>query len=155
MRPGLLFLAGTSRRPTPVFLQETESAPMQSFIRCAAAFGGQLAAVAVFVAILNLTAECSAQRPRGLFGRVARIHHGPSGEAGQRGVSSGVQPPCSDCGEAAVGQASDWRRHPSYYSGDSAYPKFIGGFHISQYYNLGVPSGDIGFGFNGIYWTPW
>lgn len=38
---------------------------------------------------------------------------------------------------------------------DSVYPRFIGGFHSSHFRNVGVPSGDIGFRGNGIYWTPW
>jgi len=37
----------------------------------------------------------------------------------------------------------------------SRYPKFIGGFHSSHFTNAGLPSGDIGFRSNGIYWTPW
>ena len=37
----------------------------------------------------------------------------------------------------------------------SRYPKFIGGFHSSHFTNAGLPSGDIGFRGNGIYWTRW
>ena len=37
----------------------------------------------------------------------------------------------------------------------SRYPKFIGGFHSSHFTNVGLPSGDIGFRGNGLYWTPW
>ncbi len=35
------------------------------------------------------------------------------------------------------------------------YPKYIGGFHSSEFNNLGVPPGDIGFRGNSILWTPW
>ncbi len=35
------------------------------------------------------------------------------------------------------------------------YPKYIGAFHSSHFSNIGVPSGDIGFRGNGIYWSPW
>ena len=37
----------------------------------------------------------------------------------------------------------------------SQYPKYIGGFHSSHFSNIGLPSGDIGFRGNGLYWTPW
>ena len=37
----------------------------------------------------------------------------------------------------------------------SKYPKYIGGFHSSHFTNVGLPSGDIGFRGNGLYWTPW
>jgi hypothetical protein len=35
------------------------------------------------------------------------------------------------------------------------YPKFIGGFHSSHFSNLGIPTGDLGFRGNGVYWAPW
>ncbi len=35
------------------------------------------------------------------------------------------------------------------------YPKYIGGFHSSFYSDLGLPTGDIGFRGNGLYWAPW
>ena len=35
------------------------------------------------------------------------------------------------------------------------YPKYIGGFHSSHFTNVGLPSGDIGFRGNGLYWAPW
>jgi hypothetical protein len=54
-----------------------------------------------------------------------------------------------------LGNQTDWRRDPSYFPAAPTYPKFYGGFHSSHYSNLGVPSGDIGFRGNGIYWTPW
>ena len=39
--------------------------------------------------------------------------------------------------------------------GWAQYPKYIGGFHSSHFTNVGLPSGDIGFRGNGLYWTPW
>jgi hypothetical protein len=46
-------------------------------------------------------------------------------------------------------------RFTRYQSSSEAYPKYIGAFHYSHYSNLGVPSGDLGFRGNGIYWSPW
>ena len=53
-------------------------------------------------------------------------------------------------------QSAESRAWSDYYaSPNSPLPKYIGGFHSSLFYNLGVPNGDIGFRGNGIYWAPW
>ena len=50
-------------------------------------------------------------------------------------------------------QSRNWSH--DYANPASPLPKYIGGFHSSHFYNLGIPNGDIGFRGNGIYWAPW
>ena len=53
-------------------------------------------------------------------------------------------------------QSAESKAWSDYYaSPNSPLPKYIGGFHSSLFYNLGVTNGDIGFRGNGIYWAPW
>ncbi len=53
-------------------------------------------------------------------------------------------------------QSPESRQWSNYYNNPaSPLPKYIGGFHSSHFYNLGVPNGDLGFRGNGIYWAPW
>ena len=33
--------------------------------------------------------------------------------------------------------------------------RYVGGFHQSQLYNVGIPTGDIGFRGNGVNWFQW
>jgi len=46
-------------------------------------------------------------------------------------------------------------RHPVESYSNSPYPKYYGAFHSSHFSNLGVPTGDIGFRGNSIFWSPW
>ena len=82
----------------------------------------------------------------------ASFGHGFGDGQGSRIVSS--QAPISRLPKWPFGSGYDPRIHrdADMYS---RYPKFIGGFHSSHFTNAGLPSGDIGFRSNGIYWTPW
>lgn len=59
--------------------------------------------------------------------------------------------------QAGVRYASraDRIRHAKIELSTQRFPKFYGGFHSSHFSNLGVPSGDLGFRGNGVYWAPW
>lgn len=115
----------------------------------------QLGGGILFVAILGLASECHAQRQRGFFHRGARVHHfAPSNDVGRLELPA-QNDQASAYRQPEIGYPTDWRRDPSYFPAAPTYPKFYGGFHSSHYSNLGVPSGDIGFRGNGIYWTPW
>ena len=46
-------------------------------------------------------------------------------------------------------------RYDSSWDANVPYPKYYGAFHSSHFSNLGVPTGDIGFRGNSIYWSPW
>jgi hypothetical protein len=40
--------------------------------------------------------------------------------------------------------------------GRAVYPKYYWGLHSREFYNVGVPHGDIGIrGGNGFTWNPW
>ena len=112
-------------------------------------------AVAIFfAAILGLQLDCQAQQ-RGLFHRGARLHRpAPSDGAVQREAQAHPDPFQVDP-QSMPRYQTDWRRDPSYFPAAPMYPKFYGGFHSSEFSRLGVPSGDLGFRGNGIYWTPW
>ena len=81
-------------------------------------------------------------------------HSGFAGQQGSRIVSS--QAPISRLPKWPFGNSNgyDPRIHRDA-DALSRYPKYIGGFHSSHFTNAGLPSGDIGFRSNGIYWTPW
>ncbi len=108
-----------------------------------------------FAAIFCVTSDCQAQRPRGLFARGARVHHHA------RHHDTRVE-------QGAVENNRFPRRHrtpatPRLQNAQNSrndgtfevFPKFIGGFHSSHYTNLGLPTGDLGFRGNGLYWAPW
>ena len=109
----------------------------------------RILATFLFAAVVCIASDCHAQRHRGLFARGAR-HHAPLRQ------------------EKLINREHPARhKHPvvpRYYDPESSrydetgwerYPKYIGGFHASHWYNIGVPPGDIGFRGNGIYWAPW
>ena len=109
----------------------------------------------MFAAIIGLASDCNAQHHRGLFKRGSRVQHlAPGNNAGQS-ESPAVHDQSSVYPQQEPQIQNDWRRDPSYFSAPEAYPKYYGGFHYSQFYNLGLPPGDIGFRGNGIYWNPW
>ena len=123
---------------------------------------GRLSAVLLFVVAIWSVQDCHAQRQRGLLFR---------GPLFQQRVQPPIQPHMAPQAEVQS-QTHQPSGHPApeyvvepvpqfvaprgvrYYD-NTLYPKFIGGFHSSHFHNLGVPSGDIGFRGNGIYWTPW
>jgi hypothetical protein len=65
-----------------------------------------------------------------------------------------VQPVASRLPKWPSYEGYDPRIHPDA-DAWSRYPKYLGGFHSSHFTNVGLPSGDIGFRGNGLYWTPW
>ena len=105
--------------------------------------------------VMCLASECQAQRQRGIFGRrlSGRISEPASSRASSMATSA---TPTTRIERPADWRYNpDWRRDPSYFPAEPTYPKFYGGFHSSHFSNLGIPSGDIGFRGNGLYWTPW
>lgn len=127
------------------------------FIKCdLGSWSARLAGAILFVAMVSLTVDCYGQRPRGLFHRLGagQSHYAAVEHAGSHARPLFVLSPHHAYPHTQTNHAGDWRWAPSFYSGDPTIPKFIGGFHISQYYNLGAPSGDIGPGFNGTSWKP-
>ncbi len=114
-----------------------------------------LFALTVLSSVMCLATECQAQRQRGVFGRrlSGRVVE-PLGSRANKSTApasphAGIERP------ADWRYNPDWRRDPSYFPAEPTYPKFYGGFHSSHFSNLGVPSGDIGFRGNGLYWAPW
>ena len=119
----------------------------------------------IFVALLFVVSECHAQRHRGLFRRGARVQNEAQLQhpTSQSGIVDG------ESTNFHRAQNSGWQQQrrlnfypaaPRFYDSQTArylerYPKYYGGFHASHFNNVGVPSGDIGFRGNGIYWTPW
>lgn len=110
----------------------------------------------VFFAILFCwSSECQAQRHRGWFKRGERVHQHSQKQAApnlQQQLDASKTPPRGRLFGSFFQPSS-----PAARAWDSApiYPKYIGGFHSSHFTDLGVPTGDLGFRGNGIYWTPW
>ena len=119
---------------------------------------GYLLLVPVFVAFLSV--DCEAQ----LFQR-HRVRNWDWGRQVQAPVAHshlvhGQEMPVSN-----LAPASRLPKWPNFHGYDprihrdadhwSRYPKYIGGFHSSHFTNVGLPTGDIGFRGNGLYWTPW
>ena len=118
--------------------------------------------------VLTFATECQAQRGGGLFPNrtfrrpfAARYEAAPSVAATPITATDPISRPedlyieSPSYRNPPVRRPNDWRRDPSYFPAAPAYPKFYGGFHSSHFSNLGVPSGDIGFRGNGLYWAPW
>lgn len=116
---------------------------------------GRIVGALLFVAVIGMASDSFAQQRRGLFRRGTRVdHHAATHEV------TAQEPQTAEASSAVVqpteaNYSHDWRRDPSYFPVGPLYPKFYGGFHSSHYSNLGVPSGDIGFRGNGVYWAPW
>lgn len=122
----------------------------------------QLPAIFLFATLFFVVTDCHAQNHTGWLRRGARIQHGP------RLLSRRFNPEQFQSRSAKVATSvgnenttasvaarrydpREWRDADA----DSRYPKFIGGFHSSHFSNIGLPTGDIGFRGNGIYWSPW
>ena len=137
------------------FSQRPEGEFMQILKRYKNGLTRQFSVAILFAAIAGLASDCHAQHHRGLFNRGARGHHlAPINDANTLEATA-THDRSSVYRQPDLGYQTDWRREPSYFPAAPAYPKFYGGFHSSEFSNLGVPSGDIGFRGNGIYWTPW
>ena len=117
-------------------------------------FVSRFLAMLIFATVMGAASDCHAQRQRGLFKR-ARVQQ----EARQFDATNQ---------QADFENSRQMRRHrnpaaprqqgspvPRFPESTEAFPKFIGGFHSSHYTNLGIPTGDLGFRGNGIYWPPW
>ena len=113
---------------------------------------GLVAGVLLFLCATE--SDCEAQLFR--RHRLIRQNHAP-------GVLAGTKDRIQQSGlHRLIFGSSQHHRTPGFdprtsYDADrySRYPKFIGGFHSSQFSNLGVPNGDIGFRGNGVVWSPW
>lgn len=119
----------------------------------------RLVVMFAFSALFLLASDCQAQRHRFFAKRGERVrHHSPHHSTRYQAPNLQQQldgtpthhrsrlvnmlfPP-------APSSSRYWDDHP-------VHPKYFGGFHSSHLYNLGVPSGDIGFRGNGVYWNPW
>ncbi len=106
----------------------------------------------IFAAVIGIAAECQAQQ--GWLSRSARAEQGPRLFKAQRGPKFDNRQSPTRFKNAARPRLYDPRTEPDDDRWEQ-YPKYIGGFHASHYYNIGVPPGDIGFRGNGIYWAPW
>ena len=107
----------------------------------------------VLMTIIFTVSDCHAQHHRGWFNRSARLQR-----AQQRALQQ--QQAAAEHKE----RVKLYRNSPNWRDLDDGsssldpqhkYPKYIGGFHSSHFSNIGVPSGDIGFRTNGVYWSPW
>ena len=108
----------------------------------------------LFLGIILLSHDCQAQRFR-IFhkeGKGVKSHRASY----QRTVKPRTKQRQSNHRWLFEKQSPESRQWSNYYNNPaSPLPKYIGGFHSSHFYNLGVPNGDLGFRGNGIYWAPW
>lgn len=106
----------------------------------------------LFTIVIFLTSDCHAQR--GWFARGDRVQHGTRRANTHRYENFNARESPTNFKNSKRFRLYDPRTSPDNDKWER-YPKYIGGFHASHYYNIGVPHGDIGFRGNGIYWAPW
>lgn len=114
----------------------------------------RIASILLFSTVILMATDCQAQRFR-LFQRSQSNAHAP-----RHSHSRSTAKPKTHRSPLhwllEDHQSAESRAWSNYYANPaSPLPKYIGGFHSSHFYNLGVPNGDIGFRGNGIYWAPW
>lgn len=105
----------------------------------------------LFTIVIFLTSDCHAQRQRGWFARGDRVQHGARRSNTHRNDNFTEREYPRNYQTSKRFRWYDPRTSPDSDKWER-YPKYIGGFHASHYYNIGVPPGDIGFRGNGIYW---
>ncbi|MCH2182302.1 MAG: hypothetical protein MK108_09885 [Mariniblastus sp.] len=114
----------------------------------------RIASILLFLIAILMATDCQAQR----FRPFKKSNHSVQGQRHSLSRSTAKQKThrkplrwlLEDHQSAESRAWSDYYASPA-----SPLPKYIGGFHSSHFYNLGVPNGDIGFRGNGIYWAPW
>ena len=115
----------------------------------------QLLGILFFAALFCVASDCQAQRHRGWFKRSAHANHGTRQQVDriQQAELENSRSPL----RLRKSASSDPDNRQTSPSNDAfePYPKFIGGFHSSHFSNLGIPTGDLGFRGNGVYWAPW
>jgi hypothetical protein len=155
MRTARVFLLPIARPIRKHVLEDRWSPPTAgNFITTLRTFCmSRVLAAALFTVVIFIVSDCSAQRPRGFLIRGGQI---PAARHSQRPRFENFERSEAPARYHQGGrfQLYDPRTEPQDDAWDR-YPKYIGGFHASEYYNLGVPHGDIGFRGNGIYWAPW
>lgn len=130
---------------------------MQTFQKRRHPITSRLLGALFFAALIFLASDCQAQRQRGWLGQNMKAHR-IERQNSNRQAREEIREEASQQRSYKYPKNAGYvdPRDPQYQSIMlDAYPKYIGGFHSSQWYNVGVPHGDIGFRGNGIYWTPW
>ena len=113
-----------------------------------------LATLLFFATLLAVESDCYAQRHRFWSKRAERVERVSSQT--KRQATPNLQQQL-DAAKHSQRKGFFAPASPAARYWDSAprFPKYIGGFHSSHFSNLGIPSGDIGFRTNGVYWAPW
>ncbi len=111
--------------------------------------------ICVLITLFGIVADCEAQRYRGFFKRRALLtnHEIPTAQTPGDPIKNQIQSSPPDRHHKF--QRHNPVRDPRYHWQQERFPKYIGGFHSSHFSNIGLPTGDLGFRTNGLYWAPW
>lgn len=113
---------------------------------------------ALFAVGITLASDCSAQR----LGRLRQ--RGPFTQPAARSIDYRLAAPAPPVFPAEqynqrrnslVSRILDPPGTSAYRNPAEVDSRYIGGFHRSQFDNIGLPSGDIGLRGNSLYWRPW
>ena len=116
----------------------------------------RIASILLFVTVILMVTDCQAQRFRPFKKSNQSAHGSRHSHSHSRSTAKQKKHLTPIRCLLEDHQTAEGRAWSNYYaSPNSPIPKYIGGFHSSQFYNLGVPNGDIGFRGNGLYWAPW
>jgi len=132
---------------------------MHTISRCGYKRSISFAAITLMFVCFGFASDCQAQLNRGLFRArplassrqvQGQPHALPQYDEATRLVFASQH----QHRHRATLQGQHWR-NSNFYDLSDPYPKYYGGFHSSHFSKLGVPSGDLGFRGNNIFWSPW
>jgi hypothetical protein len=110
----------------------------------------RLLATFLFLALICGASDCQAQRTRGLFLRHAPTQLNPRSAAGHFPLQTSHYSQRRNPKISRILDGPTSYRNPA-----EVNARYIGGFHQSHFYNIGIPSGDIGIRGNAYHWRPY